>query len=107
MCFFISYLYFFLLFLLFLFCFFFFFFFFSSRRRHTRLVSDWSSDVCSSDLGKRLHEILPTTSPRLHHGRARRHRNLPGGRRLPARCPTLLNEFAFVLPTAARARVFR
>src|SRR5437016_11704853 len=27
------------------------FFFFSSRRRHTRLVSDWSSDVCSSDLG--------------------------------------------------------
>src|SRR5438046_4080595 len=30
--------------------FFCFFFFFSSRRRHTRLVSDWSSDVCSSDL---------------------------------------------------------
>ena len=26
------------------------FFFFSSRRRHTRLVRDWSSDVCSSDL---------------------------------------------------------
>src|SRR5258706_13502742 len=26
------------------------FFFFSSRRRHTILVSDWSSDVCSSDL---------------------------------------------------------
>src|SRR6266571_1918821 len=26
-------------------------FFFSSRRRHTRLTSDWSSDVCSSDLG--------------------------------------------------------
>src|SRR5438093_3281249 len=25
-------------------------FFFSSRRRHTRSVSDWSSDVCSSDL---------------------------------------------------------
>src|SRR5258706_8123466 len=24
---------------------------FSSRRRHTILVSDWSSDVCSSDLG--------------------------------------------------------
>src|SRR5262249_57168887 len=29
-------------------------FFFSSRRRHTRLVSDWSSDVCSSDLDPRL-----------------------------------------------------
>src|SRR5258705_7355199 len=30
--------------------FFSFFFFFSSRRRHTRCLSDWSSDVCSSDL---------------------------------------------------------
>src|SRR5438045_2287825 len=29
-------------------------FFFSSRRRHTRCLSDWSSDVCSSDL-RRLH----------------------------------------------------
>src|ERR1039457_2373435 len=27
-----------------------FFFFFTSRRRHTRLQGDWSSDVCSSDL---------------------------------------------------------
>src|SRR6516162_6446184 len=27
-----------------------FFLFFSSRRRHTRLQGDWSSDVCSSDL---------------------------------------------------------
>src|SRR5216683_6966534 len=26
-------------------------FFFSSRRRHTRSDRDWSSDVCSSDLG--------------------------------------------------------
>src|SRR5258706_10043163 len=34
--------------------FFFSFFFFSSRRRHTRLVSDWSSDVCSSDLYEKL-----------------------------------------------------
>src|SRR3989449_7466434 len=28
------------------------FFFFSSRRRHTRCSRDWSSDVCSSDLGE-------------------------------------------------------
>ena len=28
-------------------------FFFSSRRRHTRLQGDWSSDVCSSDLPQR------------------------------------------------------
>src|SRR5437762_10381991 len=27
-----------------------FFFFFSSRRRHTRYIGDWSSDMCSSDL---------------------------------------------------------
>src|SRR5688500_20315986 len=30
-----------------------FLFFFSSRRRHTRLQGDWSSDVCSSDLPSR------------------------------------------------------
>src|SRR5438034_4508960 len=30
--------------------FFLFLFFFSSRRRHTRSLCDWSSDVCSSDL---------------------------------------------------------
>src|SRR5256885_423548 len=35
-------------------------FFFSSRRRHTRLQGDWSSDVCSSDLYRlmRLHTAL-------------------------------------------------
>src|SRR5262249_10492377 len=32
-------------------------FFFSSRRRHTRLVSDWSSDVCSSDLAQELWPV--------------------------------------------------
>src|SRR5947209_17905314 len=31
------------------------FFFFSSRRRHTRYWRDWSSDVCSSDLKRKLH----------------------------------------------------
>ena len=30
-----------------------FLFFFSSRRRHTRSLCDWSSDVCSSDLAER------------------------------------------------------
>src|SRR5438093_8745120 len=33
-------------------------FFFSSRRRHTRLVSDWSSDVCSSDLLRNYARLL-------------------------------------------------
>src|SRR2546430_8641306 len=32
-------------------------FFFSSRRRHTRFDCDWSSDVCSSDLGNRLSSL--------------------------------------------------
>src|SRR6476646_3558889 len=36
-------------------------FFFSSRRRHTRSLCDWSSDVCSSDLG-RLDTELPVGS---------------------------------------------
>src|SRR5437016_9047420 len=43
---------------------FFFFFFFSSRRRHTRLVSDWSSDVCSSD----LNPLEPARGDFLIHG---------------------------------------
>src|SRR6266446_8165758 len=34
------------------------FFFFSSRRRHTRLQGDWSSDVCSSDLQPRLIPLV-------------------------------------------------
>ena len=32
-------------------------FFFSSRRRHTRLRRDWSSDVCSSDLGPSFIDV--------------------------------------------------
>src|SRR6202023_3103508 len=45
------------------------FFFFSRRRRHTRLVSDWSSDVCSSDLwsvraqGSRQAQCPPALPP--------------------------------------------
>src|SRR5436189_1411870 len=34
------------------------FFFFSSRRRHTRYIGDWSSDVCSSDLVRRGDRLL-------------------------------------------------
>src|SRR5260221_9201337 len=37
-----------------------FLFFFSSRRRHTRSLCDWSSDVCSSDL---LDAHEPTSRP--------------------------------------------
>src|SRR2546426_12358413 len=42
-------------------------FFFSSRRRHTRLQGDWSSDVCSSDL---LHVVIypvdASVAPQMH-----------------------------------------
>src|SRR5215467_10836785 len=49
------------------------FFFFSSRRRHTRLQGDWSSDVCSSDLAreatsgaiKALLQLAPKTARRI------------------------------------------
>src|SRR5437762_10670477 len=45
--------------------------FFSSRRRHTRYIGDWSSDVCSSDLRfwylkpEQIMEIILQTSARM------------------------------------------
>src|SRR5256885_15498207 len=39
------------------------FFFFSSRRRHTRLQGDWSSDVCSSDLAPRQAHVAGGARP--------------------------------------------
>src|SRR5215472_6082924 len=38
-------------------------FFFSSRRRHTRCLSDGSSDVCSSDLSRRARAVRPGRRP--------------------------------------------
>src|SRR5256886_10288077 len=38
-------------------------FFFSSRRRHTRFDCDWSSDVCSSDLGRARHIHVKVQAP--------------------------------------------
>src|SRR2546430_9743035 len=49
------------------------FFFFSSRRRHTRFDCDWSSDVCSSDLGS-------CPPPAKHEPRGSAHRRWPGAR---------------------------
>src|SRR2546430_7380369 len=45
------------------------FFFFSSRRRHTRFDCDWSSDVCSSDLGMCASEGAVSSGIVLHHVR--------------------------------------
>src|SRR5256885_16287095 len=44
-------------------------FFFSSRRRHTRLQGDWSSDVCSSDLGREV--AVKVLRPRVEEGIAK------------------------------------
>src|SRR5207245_4774071 len=40
----------------------------SSRRRHTGCYSDWSSDVCSSDLRRRVHTV--PVSPAIPEGTA-------------------------------------
>src|SRR5437764_6021453 len=66
---------------------FFFLFFFSSRRRHTRYIGDWSSDVCSSDLScchARDGQQEPGTGPRdeLPPDRERAPRARSPGRRL-------------------------
>src|SRR3712207_9521300 len=52
------------------------FFFFSRRRRHTRYWRDWSSDVCSSDLGPpvpgdRAHGEINTIKGKRKRMRAR------------------------------------
>src|SRR2546429_5154136 len=43
------------------------FFFFSSRRRHTRCSRDWSSDVCSSDLLRRIVYVSPCRHRNIFH----------------------------------------
>src|SRR5256885_3432253 len=48
------------------------FFFFSSRRRHTRLQGDWSSDVCSSDL-RESEPGRESQPPADHPGRRKTH----------------------------------
>src|SRR2546427_9029157 len=67
-------------------------FFFSSRRRHTRFDSDWSSDVCSSDLA--APELLA------HHLIARVLDGVEIARDLPVFVPIELRQRrAIVLPS--------
>src|SRR5699024_11432524 len=54
-------------------------FFFSSRRRHTRSKRDWSSDVCSSDLGDG-HALRQVVQP---DDQRRQHSAVAGGGRVP------------------------
>src|SRR5690606_41028114 len=53
-------------------------FFFSSRRRHTRFSRDWSSDVCSSDLGLVTYQsnLIHICERRRGYEEALRQRNL-------------------------------
>src|SRR5262245_64384072 len=51
-------------------------FFFSSRRRHTRCLSDWSSDVCSSDLSVLESRLSRAPARRLSLSRSRREPHL-------------------------------
>src|SRR5690606_14162531 len=58
-------------------------FFFSSRRRHTMFSRDWSSDVCSSDLGFALERRAALAAP------AGFRRRLPSG--LPCTARTYIH----------------
>src|SRR5947207_10217107 len=84
----------------FFFCFCFFcFFFFSSRRRHTRSLCDWSSDVCSSDLP--LHLALR----RLRRLRLPQHQDGPPLR--PGDGPALLRRVEEDVPADVGLRLSR
>src|SRR5262245_64300059 len=75
----------------------FFYFFFSSIRRHTRCLSDWSSDVCSSDLPPRADPLADRRG-----GRAAPPR--PAG---PRRGRWIEHARARLLPLAAPRRLRR
>src|SRR5438132_9250470 len=51
-------------------------FFFSSRRRHTRSLCDWSSDVCSSDLENASHPARRAQVDHTYMRAARRMRRI-------------------------------
>src|SRR5256885_5335791 len=71
-------------------------FFFSSRRRHTRLQGDWSSDVCSSDLTTTL-----TRSHLLHN--VTRHLSMSkDGKVLAYTSPVFIIRLLFLLTGGTR-----
>src|SRR5262245_64191271 len=81
------------------------FFFFSSRRRHTRCLSDWSSDVCSSDLALARRRRRSATGP------ARRRRSLvpPHDARRLSRAPRARRDVdrRGAVPARRRAQIGR
>src|SRR3954467_16007614 len=93
------------------------FFFFSSRRRHTILSFDWSSDVCSSDLRcgcSACRASTPTTgtrsSPRAARSEERREGkrvDLGGRRIIKKKKPHVAKNHTATAPPAAEARIPR
>src|SRR3546814_6968032 len=64
------------------------FFFFQQKTAYEMRISDWSSDVCSSDLGQpRQTRVYPGTAA--DGGDAAGHRGVRGGASDPARCDRL------------------
>src|SRR5258705_13722291 len=90
-------------------------FFFSSRRRHTRCLSDWSSDVCSSDLvppsalpsGFDAPGLDTSDAARLAHGNGQSYLDLAthGSAPVPdgVAAPASEDEVAEALAAAARS----
>src|SRR6266496_3848687 len=82
-------------------------FFFSSRRRHTRSLRDWSSDVCSSDLCK--PSVIPATPRSAEPLRPARTTRLKEGGSEPRQTVSATSHSlewagaAAALPTATRA----
>src|SRR5699024_6596004 len=73
-------------------------FFFSSRRRHTRSKRDWSSDVCSSDLGPD-HRIEMDSTETFYH---------PGSQADFSKPSALqLRDAAIEYPASGRKKAFR
>src|SRR5688500_1686000 len=86
-------------------------FFFSSRRRHTRLQGDWSSDVCSSDLdhlhGCRIQLTLPLLEYSLQSPDLVAQLDLGGGRSdgRPAHCERSSTSGCLCLSTGTLRRI--
>src|SRR5205807_6809068 len=77
------------------------FFFFSSRRRHTRLQGDWSSDVCSSDLDPKS----PKRNPKIVYASNLLPKKARIGNAFPPVCPELVEWITFFFNASSLSAV--
>src|SRR5260221_1832179 len=82
-------------------------FFFSSRRRHTRSLCDWSSDVCSSDLPFTLASYMIEGGPSRTFLRTKQlmYRDEVLWRRLMGKIVDVLGPFALMQVRSEERRV--